>query len=142
MTHQTLARWHEIVSRADMSGLGEVLAENVVFHSPVVHTPQRGRELTTMYLVAATHVLGGDKFRYVREVVSGRDIVLEFETEVDGIHINGVDMMHLDEDGRIDDFKVMVRPLKAINTVHQAMRNMLEQLSAAPASAGSARGSA
>jgi len=80
-----------------------------------------------MYLVAATQVLGGDKFRYVREVVSGRDIVLEFETEVDGLHINGVDMMHLDADGRIDDFKVMVRPLKAINAVHQAMRRMLEQ---------------
>jgi len=127
MTHRTLARWHEIVSRADMIGLGDVLAENVVFHSPVVHTPQRGRELTTMYLVAATQVLGGDKFRYVREVVSGRDIVLEFETEVDGLHINGVDMMHLDADGRIDDFKVMVRPLKAINAVHQAMRRMLEQ---------------
>jgi hypothetical protein len=126
MAHATLARWHEIVSRADLSALQDVLAEDVVFHSPVVHTPQRGRDLTTMYLVAAMQVLGGDKFRYVREIVSDRDIVLEFETEVDGLHINGVDMMHLDEAGRINDFKVMVRPLKAINAVHQAMRRMLE----------------
>jgi hypothetical protein len=127
MVHATLARWHEIVSRADPSALQDVLAEEVVFHSPVVHTPQRGRDLTTMYLVAAMQVLGGDTFRYVREIVSDRDIVLEFETEVDGLHINGVDMMHLDEAGRIDDFKVMVRPLKAINAVHQAMRRMLGQ---------------
>lgn len=127
MSNPTLDAWHKMLNERNASALDDVLADDAVFHSPVVHTPQRGRELTTMYLVAATQVLGGDKFRYVREVVSGRDIVLEFETEVDGLHINGVDMMHLDADGRIDDFKVMVRPLKAINAVHQAMRRMLEQ---------------
>jgi hypothetical protein len=122
-----IERWHEIVKTRDLSGLDSLLAEDVVFHSPVVHTPQRGRELTTMYLTAALHVLG-EGFRYVREVVGERDAVLEFVTEVEGIHINGVDLVRWNDDGRIVDFKVMVRPLKAINLLHRKMGEMLESL--------------
>jgi hypothetical protein len=128
MHNEVVARWHRIVESGDAAGLDELLAEDVVFHSPVVHTPQRGKALTTMYLTAAVHVLGGDGFRYVREVVGDRDAALEFTTTVDGILINGIDLFHWNEDGRIDDFKVMIRPLKAVNLLHRMMGEMLEQL--------------
>jgi hypothetical protein len=93
-----------------------------------VHSPQKGKELTKLYLTAAYHVLFGANFRYVREVVSEDNAVLEFNAEIDGIHINGVDMLHWNADGKIDDFKVMIRPLKAINLLHGMMRKMLEQM--------------
>jgi hypothetical protein len=105
-----------------------LLADDCVFHSPVVHTPQQGGDRTAGYLSAAIRVLGNSTFRYVRQVVAGRDAVLEFEAELDGIHINGVDLIHWDEAGRIIDFKVMVRPLKAVNLLHQKMAAALSQL--------------
>ncbi len=120
--------WHEIASRGDADGLDALLAEDVVFHSPVVHTPQRGFAITKLYLSAAFSVLNNESFRYVREVIGERDAVLEFTTEIDGIHINGVDIIHWNDDSKIDDFKVMVRPLKAINLLHAQMKRMLEQL--------------
>ncbi|MDD9934008.1 MAG: nuclear transport factor 2 family protein [Myxococcales bacterium] len=120
--------WHEIASRGDADGLDALLAEDVVFHSPVVHTPQRGLAITKLYLSAAFSVLNNESFRYVREVIGERDAVLEFTTEIDGIHINGVDIIHWNDDSKIDDFKVMVRPLKAINLLHAQMKRMLEQL--------------
>ncbi|MGH7857949.1 MAG: nuclear transport factor 2 family protein, partial [Candidatus Binatia bacterium] len=104
MSRNAIASWHKIVNAKDLSGLDDLLAEDVLFHSPVVHTPQRGRDLTTMYLTAALAVLG-DGFRYVREIVGERDAVLEFVTEVEGIHINGVDLIRWNDDGRIVDFK-------------------------------------
>jgi hypothetical protein len=90
-----------------------------------VHAPQRGKALTTMYLAAAIRVFAAGPFRYVREVAGKRDAVLEFETELDGIIVNGVDMITWDAEGRIIDFKVMIRPLKAINLIHQQMGEML-----------------
>ena len=120
--------WHEIASRGDADGLDALLAEDVVFHSPVVHTPQRGLAITKLSLSAAFSVLNNESFRYVREVIGERDAVLEFTTEIDGIHINGVDIIHWNDDSKIDDFKVMVRPLKAINLLHAQMKRMLEQL--------------
>ena len=122
----SLQIWHDIVRTRDASGLGELLADDVVFHSPVVHTPQIGRAITTMYLSAALHVFGNESFRYVREVVGESDAVLEFETEIDGIVVNGVDMIRWNADGKITEFKVMVRPLKAINIIHQKMGEMLQ----------------
>ena len=119
-----IARWHDIVRTRDANGLGELLAEDVVFYSPVVHTPQLGRAITTKYLTAAMHVLSSDSFRYVREVIGERDAVLEFETEIDGIIVNGVDIIKWNEEGKITEFKVMIRPLKAINVVHQKMGEM------------------
>ncbi len=134
--------WHRFVRNVSEEALDALLADEVVFHSPVVHTPQKGRALTKLYLMAAFNVFPGDdpggaakgegkppgKFRYVREVVDDHDAVLEFETEMDGIHVNGVDMIRWNDEGRIVDFKVMVRPLKAIQTVHARMAAMLEKL--------------
>lgn len=122
----TLAAWHAIIARRDAEALGALLADDVTFHSPVVHTPQRGKGVTTMYLTAALTVFATPAFRYVREVVGERDAVLEFVTEIDGVTVNGVDMIRWNDDGRITDFKVMIRPLKAINVVHQRMAAMLE----------------
>lgn len=118
--------WHNIVRTRDASGLDELLADDVVFYSPVVHTPQKGKAITTMYLAAAVHVFGNKSFRYVREVVGKNDAVLEFETEIDGIIVNGVDMIKWNTDGQIVEFKVMLRPLKAVNIIHEKMAAMLK----------------
>ena len=124
----TLAAWHDVVKHRDHAALQNLLADEVVFHSPVVHTPQRGKAITLMYLQGALHVLNNGHFRYEREIVGARDAVLEFSTEIDGIVINGIDLMRWGDDGRITDFKVMVRPLKAVNMLHQKMGQMLERL--------------
>lgn len=121
-----VARWHRLVATRDVSGLTTLLADDVVFHSPVVHTPQRGKAVTMQYLSAAFLVFFNDTFHYVREVVGAHDAVLEFEVEIDGVHVNGVDMMRWDDDGRIVDFTVMVRPLKAVTLIHERMAAMLQ----------------
>ena len=120
-----LETWHEIVRRRDATDLDGLLADDVVFYSPVVHTPQIGKQVTTMYLSAALRVFGNESFRYVREVVGENDAVLEFETEIDGIIVNGVDMIRWNSDGKIVEFKVMLRPLKAVNIIHQKMGEFL-----------------
>ena len=125
---QTLALWHKCVKNKDPAQLDEILAEDCVFLSPVVHAPQYGRDITKLYLSGAVAVLGNN-FRYAKEVVSGNHAVLEFNCEVDGVLVNGVDIITFDEAGKICEFKVMVRPLKAINIVHAKMKAMLEQLS-------------
>ena len=120
--HAGLARWHAyMIGGADPAVLSDLLADDVVFHSPVVHTPQAGKPVVMAYLVAASHVLGNDSFHYVRELVDGDEMMLEFATELDGIAINGVDIIRFNDEGRITDFKVMVRPLKAINKVWEMM---------------------
>lgn len=112
------------------SGLGALLADDAIFHSPVVHTPQAGKPIVMAYLMAAEKVLGNDSFRYVREIVDdGANMaMLEFTLELDGIQVNGVDIITWNDDGLIQDFKVMVRPLKAINKVWEEMGKMLEQM--------------
>jgi len=125
----TLATWHRIIRDRDVQGLDALLADGVVFHSPVVHTPQSGKAITTRYLAAAFHVFGNETFRYVREVIGPREAVLEFQVEIDGIGVNGVDMITWDDTGRIVEIKVMVRPLKAINLIHQKMAAMLQAAS-------------
>ncbi len=126
MTIATLAVWHDLVSSRNVMGLDALLADNVVFHSPVVHTPQVGKAVTTQYLAAAFHVFFNETFTYVREVVGPRDAVLEFQVDIDGIAVNGVDMIRWDDEGKIVDFKVLIRPLKAINLIHQKMGAMLQ----------------
>lgn len=126
MSIDTLATWHDLVSSRNAKGLGALLSDQVVFHSPVVHSPQVGKAITTQYLSAAFHVFFNESFRYVREVVGPRDAVLEFQVEIDGIAVNGVDMLRWGDDGRIVDFKVLIRPLKAINLIHQKMGAMLQ----------------
>jgi len=128
MIENTIEAWHKLVEARDAAGLDNILAENVVFHSPVVHTPQEGKSITKLYLTAALHVLNNDTFKYLREVISGNNAVLEFSTVIEGITINGVDMISWGADGRITDFKVMIRPLKAINLVHRMMGEMLQKI--------------
>jgi hypothetical protein len=128
MPIDTLASWHELVRSRNLSHLNQLLAEDVVFYSPVVYKPQAGKMLTLMYLYAAFAVFLNDTFRYVRQVSGPRDAVLEFQVAIDGIDVNGVDMLKWDDEGRIVEFKVMVRPLKAINLIHQKMAEMLQAL--------------
>lgn len=126
-----LQAWFDWMTRDHSAeGLSGILAENVVFKSPVVHTPQQGKSITMAYLLAAGETLGNDDFRYTRVFDCGDRAVLEFETMMDGILVNGVDMMEWNADGQITDFKVMVRPLKAIQTVHAAMGAMLAKMKA------------
>ena len=128
MTVNALEIWHEIVLEKSSDRLDEILTEDCVFLSPVVHTPQVGRELVKFYLSGAMMVFN-DSFVYVKEIVTSEYAVLEFVCDVDGIEVNGVDIMSFAEDGRISEFKVMVRPLKAVNMLHAKMREMLEQMS-------------
>ena len=122
----TLSTWHELVRTQNTEGLSSVLADEVVFYSPVVHTPQVGKPITLRYLSAAFHMLVNESFRYVRELTGPRDAVLEFQVEIDGINVNGVDMIKWDDEGRIVEFKVLIRPLKAVNLIHQKMAAMLQ----------------
>ena len=126
MTIDTLAAWHHLVATRDPAGLDALLADDAVFHSPVVHAPQVGKAITKLYLTAAFGVFFDKSFRYVREISGPRDAVLEFELELDGIRINGVDMIKWNDEGRIVEFKVMLRPLKAINLIHEKMAAMLQ----------------
>ncbi|MCP4002789.1 MAG: nuclear transport factor 2 family protein [bacterium] len=137
MMEKTLELWHQAVRGQLAGGLDEILHEDVVFYSPIVFTPQKGREVTKLYLSAAGVTLGGGEssgsgsggaFRYTKEVVLGNHAVLEFETEMDGKYVNGVDIITCNDDGKIVEFKVMIRPLQAINLVHQQMARMLEKL--------------
>lgn len=123
----TLEIWHDMLRRRDLGRLDAVLAEHCVFISPIVHTPQQGRDLTRFYLTGALNVFN-DSFKYVKEIVTAQHAVLEFTCEVDGIVVNGVDIMTFDEAGKIIEFKVMVRPLKAVNLLHAKMRAMLETM--------------
>ena len=126
MAIDTLSTWHELVQSRNTRGLNSLLADNVVFYSPVVHTPQVGKAITIQYLSAAFHVFFNESFKYVRELTGPSDAVLEFQVEIDGISVNGVDMLKWDGEGRIVEFKVMIRPLKAINLIHQKMAAMLQ----------------
>ena len=130
MASPNLQRWYDHMQSYDHQELRDMLADDVVFHSPVVHTPQRGKEITFQYLASAEKVLGGEDFVYVREFDLGDRAVLEFETKIDGIYIDGIDMISWNEAGQITDFKVMVRPLQAINMLHAKMKEMLERLKA------------
>ena len=121
-----LARWHEIVAARDSSGLDALLADEVVFQSPAVHTPQVGKAVTKRYLEAALRVLNSDNFRYVGEWIGERSAVLEFETVVEGLQLNGVDMIHWDASGCIVRFKVMVRPVKALLALMPLMAKELQ----------------
>ncbi|KAF0137057.1 MAG: hypothetical protein FD152_712 [Xanthobacteraceae bacterium] len=120
-----IRRWHDVAEARDVAGLDTLLAEEAVFESPVVHTPQVGKAITTRYLAAAFKVLNNEAFHYPNQWFGERSAVLEFATEIDGITVNGIDMITWDDNDRITHFKVMIRPLKAINIVHEKMRETL-----------------
>jgi hypothetical protein len=122
-----LHTWHELVRTRNVAGLDTLLADDVVFHSPVVHTPQLGKAITARYLAAAFHVFFNESFRYVREIVGPQEAALEFQVEIDGIAVNGNDLIKWKAAGRIVEFKVLIRPLKAINLIHQKMAAMLQK---------------
>ena len=122
-----LAKWHAyMASHGDLTLLSAMVADDAVFHSPVVHTPQVGKAKVMAYLGAAAQVLGGDDFAYVRELVDGNQVLLEFTNTLDGIHVNGIDLITFDDAGIIKDFKVMVRPMKAMNKLWELMAAQLQ----------------
>jgi hypothetical protein len=121
-----VAAWHDYMhGGSDPEKLRAMLSDDAVFHSPVVHTPQQGADKVFAYLHAAAHVLGNDSFHYVREIIDDDTAMLEFALELDGIQVNGVDIIRWNEAGHIEDFKVMVRPMKAMNKVWEKMGEML-----------------
>ena len=128
-TIDAIDQWHQMMATGRYDGLQELLSRDCVFWSPVVHTPQRGRDITLMYLTAAGKVFDTD-FRYVREIRSADTAVLEFECSVDDIQVNGIDMIQVDNN-QIIDFKVRIRPLQAVNKIHEKMMAMLAQAKAA-----------
>ena len=135
-----IEKWHEIMkgdSSEAPNKLDDLLHDDVVFYSPVVYTPQRGKEITKLYLSAASGVFSSDKgkeekkeskFKYIKEVVHGNHACLEFETEMNGVYVNGIDLITWDENDKIIEFKVLVRPLQAVNTLHEQMGRMLDKL--------------
>ncbi len=127
MKTSVIKSWHQIVALRDLNKLSTILHDDVIFHSPVVHTPQVGKKITMQYLGAAFNVFFDDSFIYVREVEGENDAILEFTVEIDGIMVNGVDMIKWNDDNKITEFKVMIRPLKAINIIHQKMALMLKK---------------
>ncbi|MBV9560189.1 MAG: nuclear transport factor 2 family protein [Bradyrhizobium sp.] len=134
MSRHGLDRWYAFMTSHDRAALWDLLHPDAVFESPVVHTPQRGRDITFKYLSSAEKVLGGPGFAYRGEWRNAHGAVLEFESEIEGIRINGVDIITFDADGRITHFKVMVRPLKAVNLLHRLMgEELTRQMSAASA---------
>jgi hypothetical protein len=108
MIHEVIEKWHLHMKGQLPGGLDELLDDNVVFISPIVFTPQEGKA--------------------IKEVLSGSTAVLEFETYVEGKYVNGIDMITCNEQGKITEFKVMIRPLQAINLVHKQMGEMLERM--------------
>ena len=128
MIEDVIDRWHRYLGGDLRGGLDELLADDVVFYSPVVYTPQRGKPVTTQYLEAASRTLAGGAggaFQYTKQVLSGDTAVLEFETSVEGKYVNGVDIIRCDDAGRIVEFRVMLRPLQAVNVVHQKRGELL-----------------
>ena len=122
-------KWHEVIDSDDLNILDSILAEDAVFSSPVVFTPMEGKEITKMYLHAAGQSFNMEKFQYTKEIHDGMNSVLEFETYIDDISVNGVDMIEWNEDGKISNFKVMIRPFKAVQKVQEKMVEALESLS-------------
>ncbi|MFN8018457.1 MAG: nuclear transport factor 2 family protein [Acidimicrobiales bacterium] len=150
---QAVADWHRYLKGQLPGGLDELLHDDCTFFSPIVFTPQQGKAITKLYLEAAAQTLPGDGpsgdiasagsdeagaggsggssgggFRYTKKVLDGDTAVLEFETTVDGLYVNGVDIIRCDEDGKIIEFRVMIRPLQAVNKVHAQMAAMLERM--------------
>ena len=121
-----LDSWHDIIRNGDTSALETLIADDAVFHSPVVHTPQVGKAIVLKYLTAAAMVLMNDSFHYVREMVQDHEALLEFQATIDDIVINGIDHIRWNENNQIVEFKVWVRPLKAIQKLHQVMAKQLD----------------
>ncbi len=123
-----LERWHQCMKEKNFKILEEMLSDEAVLYSPVVHTPQRGKHIVKMYLMAASSVFLNSTFAYTKEIIGEGQMMLEFETIVDDIKVNGVDIISYNENNQITEFKVMVRPLQGVQMIHQKMMEMLAQL--------------
>ena len=139
MIHENIKKWHDQTHGKFPGGLDALLADDIIFYSPVVFTPQEGKDLAKLYLMAAGNTFGGDdakkggdlaesSFKYTKEVLSVNQAILEFETTIEGKYINGVDIITFNDEGKISEFKVMIRPLQAVNMIHMQMQRMLEEL--------------
>ena len=126
MAVDPIAVWHECVARSDLGAFEALIAEDAVFESPALHTPQTGKALVVRYLRAALQVLDNGSFRYRGEWRDPRSAVLEFEAQLDGLTVNGVDMVRWNDAGQVTHFKVMVRPFKALTSLMAAMKTALE----------------
>ncbi|MGV0743137.1 nuclear transport factor 2 family protein [Mycolicibacterium sp. XJ870] len=122
-----IQRWIDIIEGDHTDGLAELLSEDAVFYSPAVFTPQEGRDKTLAYLTAAAKLFGNNDFRYVGQWFADTSAVLEFTAVIDGIHVNGIDMIEWNETGEIVSFKVMLRPFKALQAVMPRMAELLQQ---------------
>jgi hypothetical protein len=122
-------KWHEVVANQDHDLLKSILAENVIFYSPVVFTAQKGKDLTFLYLMAAAQVFNNKSFSYIKEIINENHATLEFELNINGIEINGIDLITWNEEGMIIEFKVFIRPLQGVNVIHKMMQQMLESFS-------------
>ncbi len=127
-TLKGLETWHQFLETRNTKELKDFIAEDAVLHSPVVFTPIKGKFMVSMYLTAAAEIIANGHFKYVREVCDKENALLEFETEINGISVNGIDMIQFNEQGQLKEIKVMVRPLKAINIVYQKMGEYLEKM--------------
>jgi len=123
-----IEQWHQLVASKNVHELANLLADDAVLHSPVIHTPVPGKKMVQMYLTAAFHTFLNDKFTYINEFTKENGAVLEFTTEIDGIFINGIDMITWDAEGKITEFKVMIRPIKGLNLINDKMTALLEQM--------------
>ena len=125
-TRSYLELWHQGLESKDSNFLDEILDDSCVFTSPIVFKPIEGKEMSKLYLMGAGQTFDMRRFKYVRELVDGLDTVLEFETYIDDISVNGVDIIRWNEEGRITEFKVMIRPLQAIGALQKKMSEALE----------------
>ena len=123
-----LDTWHKFVNERNIHELNSFISDDVTLFSPVVFKPIKGKFMVTMYLQAAAEIIANDSFKYVREVVDKQNAILEFETEINGLSVHGVDMLQFTTDGKLKEIKVMIRPLKGVNVVHQKMAEYLEKI--------------
>lgn len=141
MIEHVVAQWHSYLRGEVAGGFDELLDDEVVFYSPIVFTPQRGKQITSLYLQAAAQTFPGDgvasspespgpsgSFHYTKTVLGDDTAILEFETTMEGKYVNGVDIIRCNNAGRIIEFRVMIRPLQAVNLVHQQMAAMLGKM--------------
>jgi len=146
MIADVVSRWHAYMRGELPGGLDELLDDEVVFYSPIVFTPQRGKQITSLYLTAAAQTFGGaeadgdeadgaeadaayrGRFRYTKSVLSGDTAMLEFETTMKGKYVNGIDIIRCNDQDRIVEFRVMIRPLQAVNLVHEQMAARLDSM--------------
>ena len=125
MTIDTIATWHQVAKNHDVKGLYQLIDEAAVFYSPVVHSPQFGKAIVGQYLSAALLIFFNDSFNYVNKLHGEGQAILEFEVGIEGIKVNGVDIIRWNNAGLITEFKVMLRPLKAVNLIHEQMGAIL-----------------